>query len=33
MDEEKMWKTEERAGKKRKGDATQGLRVTNKQGV
>jgi len=31
MDEEKMEKTGERAGKKRKGDAPQGSRVTNKQ--
>jgi len=29
MDEEKMKKTGERVGKKRKGDATQGSRVTN----
>jgi len=33
MDEEKMEKTGERAGKKRKGDAPQGSRVTNKQRV
>ena len=30
-DEEKMEKTGERAGKKRKGDAPQGSRVTNEQ--
>jgi len=29
MDEEKMEKTGERAGTKRKGDASQGSRVTN----
>ena len=33
MDEEKMKKTGERAGKKRKGDASQGSRVTNEQRV
>ena len=31
MDEEKMEKTGERAGKKRKGDSPQGSRVTNEQ--
>jgi len=31
MDEEKMEKTGERVGKKRKGHALQGLRVTNEQ--
>jgi len=33
MDEEKMEKTGERAGKKRKGDAPQRSRVTNEQRV
>jgi len=33
MDEEKIDKTGERAGKKRKGDATQGSRVMNEQRV
>jgi len=33
MDKEKMKKTGERAGKKRKGDASQGSRVTNEQRV
>jgi len=33
MDEEKMEKTGESAGKKRKGDAPQGSRVTNGQWV
>jgi len=31
MDEEKMEKTGERAGKKRKGDAPQGSSVTNEK--
>jgi len=30
MDEEKMEKTGERVGKKKKGDVSQGSRVTNK---
>jgi len=33
MDEEKMEKTGERGVKKRKGDAPQGLRVTNEKRV
>jgi len=33
MDEEKMEETGERAGKKGKGDAPQGSRVTNEQRV
>jgi len=33
MDEEKMEKTGDRAGKKRKGDAPQGSMVTNEQRV
>jgi len=33
MDEEKMEKIGERTGKKRKGDALQGSRVTNEQRV
>jgi len=33
VDEEKMEKTGERGGKKRKGDAPQGSRVTNEQRV
>jgi len=33
MNEEKMERTGERAGKKRKGDAPQGSRVTNEQQV
>jgi len=33
MDEEKIEKTGEKAGNKRKGDAPQGSRVTNEQQV
>jgi len=33
MDEEKMEKTGERTGKKRKGDVPQGSRVTNEKRV